>query len=153
MKEIMTRTLHHIALIVESLRQAENLYCNLFSMQVTSRDTGLPSAIAAFKCGTEEDTERDPRDFRYSILEGSGFCLHLIVGVVESSSMGRVAHLGLCFSRQDLRQLRQRASELSCRFRDASPTGLLLEDPLGVCWSITVPRYTSTDDSTSASSS
>lgn len=146
----MTPTLLNIALVVESLRQAENLYCNLFSMRVTSRDSGLPRAITALQSKMGEDYERDPRDLRHSILEGSAFCLHLIVGVVETPAMGRIAHIGLCVSRHDLRLLRQRAAELSCRFRDASPTGLILEDPLGVCWNITVPRYTSADDSADA---
>jgi len=154
-----------IALTVESLRQAENLYTQLFGMRVAGRDRGADgeaheqkqrevccgedgNGVLLYNCvcppdGAGVDEADDPRAFRRSVLEGDGFRLLLLVGVVDTASAaesatpfaaGRLAHVGLHLAPGDLEALRARAGKLACRVLADGGSAIVLEDPLGVRW-------------------
>jgi len=118
-----------IALMVESLRQAENLYTRLLDMRVTARDA---------RPGLSVGEDQDPLACCRSLLERDGLCLLLLVGVVEPPCTGRVAHIGLRLSYRDLQGVRARAQELACHILTNETTGFLIEDPLGVRWRLIV---------------
>ena len=106
-----------IALAVESLRQAENLYARLFGM------------------------ERIREDESESVLERKGLRLLLQAGTVEMPLSDRLAHIGIAVTGRELRQVRRQAEELGCQILAEDLSSLLLEDTLGLRWRLqTAPK-------------
>lgn len=115
-----------VAITVESLRQAENLYTRLLGMREVIRESG-------------DKYRDDPQDLR--ILEREGLRLLLRFGLADPPSTGRIEYIGLRIPEPERVELRERAGQLACYILMDSAEGLLLEDPLGVRWSITTYNF------------
>ena len=142
----------HIALLVESIRQAENLYTRLFDMRVRFRDAaidGAPRRIAADAGASPDGDGRAPSGddqwaalknvgavIHRSCLEGEGLRLMLLRRTDGLDPHGRLDHVCLCADPEDLPRLERLASELGCRIAESEAGYLVLVDPYGISWTV-----------------
>ncbi len=129
----------HIALIVESLHQAENLYRALFRLEVRQREgwTALGvSSLLPVDCDCRALSAGGAVIGR-SLLARDGLRLVLQQGAPDMPTGGRLAYIGLCCDMEEQRMIRLRASELGCRVLSDLADCLCFEDTLGVRWQLT----------------
>ena len=125
----------HIALTVESLRQAENLYGRLLGLRVLYRegrtDDGWRRKMAHCCDGKSEEGDIQ---LERSCLERDGLRLVLQLGIREFNQPGRIDHVCLEVRPEDLSALFRNARQLDCRIEQTSPRIWVIEDPYGIRW-------------------
>src|SRR5579884_758064 len=130
----------HIALSVESLRQAENFYTCLFGLEVLCREAPNEGWSALPVDTGWDEAEAAGIPLQCSLLGCEGFRLALCRGVPEHASQGRLNHICLCADAAEVCRLPEQAEELGCLIKVETPAHLIFEDPYGVCWEVTVSR-------------
>ena len=125
----------HIAVTVESLRQAENLYYRLFGLKVLYREgrSGSDWEQLPADWGWERERETDVRVER-SCLVRDGFRVMLLLKTSEQDPQGRIDYVCLRLREDEAAGVHQRAEELGCRVSVAPSGGRIVEDPYGVRW-------------------
>ena len=124
---------NHIALTVESLRQAENLYTQLFGCTILFREGA--SADGGIRLSAEDgwgDTEDIILD--RSCLERKGLRLLLMCNPDGYVTPGRIDHVCLQMEPDELDRLRLQAEILDCRIERPTPSSWIMEDPYGIRW-------------------
>jgi catechol 2,3-dioxygenase-like lactoylglutathione lyase family enzyme len=121
----------HIALQVESLSQAENLYTALFDMVVVER--GAREVVGEADTTLPVHNEERPN---CSVLERAGLRLVLRRVIADFAGPGRLGHVCIRVPDSQVKGLLDRAESLGCvvRVDHAGRTGL--EDPYEIRWEI-----------------
>lgn len=110
----------HVALHVESLRQAERFYSRLFDLQVLCKQKAHPTDATGVGC----------------LLGRADFHLALTGGAIELAANGRLAYVCIRVPAADLGTLAGRAPSLGCRVLRQDPDRIDLEDAYGVQWHV-----------------
>ncbi|MBW3623018.1 MAG: VOC family protein [Armatimonadetes bacterium] len=125
----------HLALVVESLRQAENFYMRLFGLRVLFREGTTVDGCIRWPAEREwEEVRASDLPVERSCLECDGFRLVLQLKTEETAPTGRIDYVCLRVKPEDLGALQTQAETLDCRLERPSPGELILEDPYGVRW-------------------
>jgi hypothetical protein len=133
------RGIEHIALHVESLTQAENLYTALFDLEVVDRRQRLqPEVDEKAQSGASEsfDSEGEVAIVDRSVLEGNGLRLVLYRVIADYTGQGRLSHICIRVPSCEADHLVQRAANLGCVVRLSAMGQTCLEDPYEVCWEL-----------------
>ncbi|MBV9280943.1 MAG: hypothetical protein JOZ41_12755 [Chloroflexi bacterium] len=103
-----------VALSVERLREAEELYRRLFELEVAWREAETPDGRATLpRSATWDDAEWAGVQLGIMMLYRDGIRLALeAVDAVEAA--GRLSHLGLFVDWQELRRVRETAASAGC---------------------------------------
>jgi hypothetical protein len=129
--------LDHIALTVESLRQAENLYKRLFDLEVLYREGSTPEGFVHWDGEGLGENPTEETVVEKSCLESHGIRLMLLLKtLVDYPTQGRIDHICLRMSRSALSRLLMQAEALDCRILQNSDQTLWIEDPYGVRWRV-----------------
>ena len=124
----------HIALTVESLRQAENLYTQLLGLQVLFREGNSEQGWGRWTADTGWDTvSEEGITIEQSCLGLGDVRLLLMRRPSDCTSEGRINHVCLRVTPDEMKLLLQRARHLDCRM-EQSPSCWIMEDPYGVKW-------------------
>lgn len=129
----------HIAVTVESLRQAENLYHRLFGLNVLFRE-GRSGAVWSqwpAEWGWDRAKETDTQ-LECSCLEREGFRVMLLLRRSDQEQQGRIDYVCLRLKAEEAESLRLRAGDLGCRVDESPSGGWIIEDPYGVRWRLTL---------------
>ena len=131
-----TQSVRHIALYVESLRQAERFYCRLFDLKAICCPKAIPAGEAGAAC----------------LLGRGDFRLVLIGDATEPAGNGRLAHICVDVSPADIANVGRRASALGCRILRQEVDRIELEDVYGIRWRVVASEDPGTDGSLTADS-
>jgi hypothetical protein len=128
--------LDHIALTVESLRQAENLYKRLFDLEVLYREGSTPEGFVRWDGEGLGENPTEETVVEKSCLERHGIRLMLLLKTLDYPAQGRIDHICLRMSRFSLSRLLAQAEALDCHILQNSDQILWIEDPYGVRWRV-----------------
>jgi catechol 2,3-dioxygenase-like lactoylglutathione lyase family enzyme len=131
----------HVALRVERLREAEAFYRGLFALEVAFREAETPEGWRTLPPSADwEDAERAGINLGLVMLYRDGF--RLALEAVESvADDGRLSHVGVFASEDELDRLRVAAPAAGCQIANDHPQSLILDDPLGVRWELNTFPY------------
>ncbi len=131
----------HIALRVPTLREAEAFYQRLFGLSVAWREAPVGDTWRTLPDGaTWDDAETAGIALRLVMLYDRGFALALEASD-DATSGGRLSHLGLQVSAEELARLRRVASEMGCTVTVHRAAVAIIDDPYGVRWEVTTDAY------------
>ena len=129
----------HIAIAVPDLRVAERYYCDLFDLEVAWRDTGGPVSMSA----TWEEIEAAGVEPVVVLLWREAFRLALSrTPGADGDTNGRLDHVGLQISAEQLRHLRERVGALGLAVLASREDELLaFRDSYGIEWELDTRSY------------
>lgn len=131
----------HIALRVLTLRQAEAFYQHLFGLSIAWREALVGDTWRTLPDGASwDDAEEAGITLRLVMLYDRGFALALEASD-DATSSGRLSHLGIQVSMEELDRLRRVASELGCTVTAHRAAVAIIDDPYGIRWEVTTDAY------------
>jgi hypothetical protein len=131
----------HVALRVERLREAETFYLDLFALEVAFREAETSNGWQTLPPSADwEDAERAGINLGLVMLYRDGFRLAL-EAVEAVADDGRLSHLGVFASEDELDRLRVAAPAAGCGIAGDRPQGLVFDDPFGVRWEFNTFPY------------
>jgi len=132
------KAVHHVALRVSDLREAEEYYCTLFGAKVAFREARVTDGWRTLPLwATWADAESAGITLRLSMVVREGLRIALTPASEEIEARGRVDHINVEVEAADLLDLRRRSSTLGCSVLLDRPTVLTFDDRYGVCWELT----------------
>jgi catechol 2,3-dioxygenase-like lactoylglutathione lyase family enzyme len=135
------RSYTHVALRVERLREAETFYRDLFALEVAFREAETPDGWQTLPPSADwEDAEGARINLGLVMLHRDGFRLAL-EAVEAVADDGRLSHLGVLASEDELDRLRVAAPDAGCEIANDRPLSLIFDDPLGVRWEFNTFSY------------
>jgi catechol 2,3-dioxygenase-like lactoylglutathione lyase family enzyme len=126
--------LDHIALTVESLRQAENFYTRLFGLQVLYREGSTGDGWR--QCPSDwvwEQALQSELSPERTCLGCDELRLMLLLKSSEYTPEGRIDYVCLRLKPEEACQLVQKAKQMGCEIEKTSTDTAIL-DPYGVRW-------------------
>ncbi len=138
----------HIALHVESLRQAARFYIRLFGLEVLRASASRAGENPSPSRTSDGREMPDVDALGDGCLLGRGdFGLALWGDATEAATNGRLAHVGLRIHVDDVEGLRERALSLDCRIAQEDGGCLVVEDVYGIRWHVNadLPGCTGSD--------
>lgn len=131
----------HIALRVSPLRTAEAYYRDLFALTVAFREVQVTDGWRTLPDGaTWDDAEAAGIALGLVLLHRDGFSLAL-EDADGTDGQGRLSHLGIQTSDDELTALRARVVALGHDLRHDRPDLLVFTDRYGVRWEMTTNAY------------
>ncbi len=145
------RAIDHVALRVATLRDAESFYRTLFGLGVLFREASVADGWRTLPAGAEwDDALAAGIDLGLSMLARDGFKLALTAADAAPGA-GHLDHVNVEVDGPDLERLRADAPALGCRLAVDRPHVIVIDDPFGVRWEISLPGLTlSTGERTGA---
>jgi catechol 2,3-dioxygenase-like lactoylglutathione lyase family enzyme len=128
--------LGHIALTVESLRQAENLYKRLFDLKVLFREGMTDQGRLRWEGDIAWQERGEEGVVEKSCLESQGIRLMLLLKTDDFASQSRIDHICLKMNPDFMSRAMEQARALDCRIDRISSSDVVIEDPYGVRWRI-----------------
>jgi catechol 2,3-dioxygenase-like lactoylglutathione lyase family enzyme len=130
-------TLHsftHVAVRVESLREAEAFYCDLFKLDVAWREAETSDGWRTLpNWAGWSDAERAGIDLGLVMLYRDGLRLAL-ERADRVSKNGLLSHLGVFADEEELERLRRSAAAAGCEIVSDREGALVFDDPFGARW-------------------
>lgn len=135
------RGVTHIALRVQDLREAESFYQRLFGLSVAWREAPVGDTWRTLPEGAGwDDAESAGISLRLIMLYERGFALALEASDGATAG-GRLSHLGLQVTAEELDRLRRVAPETGCTVTTHRAAVAIIDDPYGVRWEVTTDAY------------
>ncbi len=126
----------HIALTVTPLRQAEEFYRALFTLDVAFREAEVADGWKTLPPDADwEDADAACIRLGLCSLHRDTFTLALEDG--QSTPGGRLSHIGVQVDAEDLAHLHGHAPAMGCQIALDGPMILVFDDPFGVRWEVT----------------
>jgi catechol 2,3-dioxygenase-like lactoylglutathione lyase family enzyme len=131
----------HVALRVERLREAETFYRDLFALEVAFREAETPDGWQTLPPSADwDDAERAGINLGLVMLYRDG--LRLALEAVDAvADDGRLSHVGVFASEDELDRLRKAALAAGCEVVSDRPLSLVFDDPFGVRWEFNTFPY------------
>lgn len=139
MGDVRPHGIHHVALRVDDLRDAEAHYGELLGLDVLFRERLRDGAWWTVE-GSRDPWAADDTTPHMSALSGPGFYLTLfgpdadLPWWSDGRGVGRLSHVGVTL--EDVDGVGDRAEELGCTVHWRSPGFLTLTDRFGVTWEL-----------------
>jgi catechol 2,3-dioxygenase-like lactoylglutathione lyase family enzyme len=137
-------TLHsftHVAVRVESLREAEAFYCALFKLDVAWREAETSDGWRTLPSGAGWDAaERAGIDLELVMLYRDRLRLAL-ERADQVAEDGLLSHLGVFADEEELERLRRTAPAAGCEIVTDRERALVFDDPFGVRWELNTFDY------------
>lgn len=131
----------HVAVRVESLREAEAFYTKLFGLEVAWREAETPDGWRTLPAGADWDSaERAGIELGLVMLYRDGLRLAL-EAADRVQEAGVLSHLGVFADEDELVRLRHSARAAGCEIVTDSERGLIFDDPFGIRWELNTFAY------------
>lgn len=145
----MLRRVDHVALLVPSLRKAEEHYCRLFDLSVAYREVETPEGWFTLPPGMGwVEAENAGAKIGLSVLAREGLVLAL-EGRHRVIPGERLAHVGIEGDEGEVRRLESRLWGLGGQVVSRRSDHLVFDDAYGVRWEISTVYATYASDTSS----
>ncbi len=131
----------HVALRVQNLREAEAFYQRLFGLAVAWREAPVGDSWRTLpEDAGWDDAEAAGIALRLVMLYDRGFALALEASD-DAAPGGRLSHLGLQVSTDELDRMRRIAPQIGCTVTTHRSAVVIIDDPYDVRWEVTTDAY------------
>lgn len=144
------RSITHVAVRVQNLREAERFYQQLFGLEVLFREAETDEGWATLPPDAGwEDAESAGVHLDLCVLRRDELILALERTATPTGEPSKLSHIGIAVSEEELPALHQRVKQLGCTVCLEHPRSIIFDDVFGVRWEVTFSnKFRSTGEAT-----
>ncbi len=140
----MYHRIHHVALRMPDLREAEAYYCALFGASVAFREAHTADGWKRLPPGAGwGDADEAGIPLHLSVIKRDGLHLALFAADAEGNTAptegGRLDHINVEMDAEDVDAVHERAVAAGCRIALRRPHVVIFDDHHGVRWEMALP--------------